>query len=172
MQTQISWLSFILQRNKKVDFCFCHSGHSLQFSAKSAERNGCRPLWVKMGQLALSKGPAKIGIRYHVQRANIPSKGFINLILACPEYSNTSGICVSDIKERFPPVHIKNKPHARNQNMRLFLAHQSTWLHTTRHFSYSRWYSSVWMCPVTFHVCAKQAVKFSNFFTLPNRNIC
>jgi hypothetical protein len=88
IQTQISSLSFILQKNKKVEFGFCHSGHSLQFSAKSAERNGCRPLWAKMGQLALSKGPAKIGICYHVQRANILSKGFINLILACPEYSN------------------------------------------------------------------------------------
>ncbi len=30
-----------------------------------------------MGQLALSKGPTRIGIRYHGQRADIPSKGFL-----------------------------------------------------------------------------------------------
>jgi hypothetical protein len=31
-----------------------------------------------MGQLALSKGPARMGIRYHGQRANIPSRGFFH----------------------------------------------------------------------------------------------
>jgi hypothetical protein len=30
---------------------------------------------LKMGQLALSKGLARIGIHCHVQRATIPSKG-------------------------------------------------------------------------------------------------
>jgi hypothetical protein len=30
----------------------------------------------KMGQLATGRRPAWMGIRYHVQRANIPSKRF------------------------------------------------------------------------------------------------
>jgi hypothetical protein len=32
---------------------------------------------LEMGQLALSKGPARMWIRYHGQRDNILSKGFL-----------------------------------------------------------------------------------------------
>ncbi len=32
---------------------------------------------LEMGQLALSNGPARMGIRYHGQRADIPSKGIL-----------------------------------------------------------------------------------------------
>jgi hypothetical protein len=32
-----------------------------------------------MGQLALSKGQARMGFHYHGQKANIPSKGFFIL---------------------------------------------------------------------------------------------
>jgi hypothetical protein len=35
---------------------------------------------VIMGQLALSKGPARMGIRYHGQEADIPSKGIFHTI--------------------------------------------------------------------------------------------
>jgi hypothetical protein len=36
-----------------------------------------------MGQLALSKGPARMGIYYHGQRADIPSKGLFPTIDIC-----------------------------------------------------------------------------------------
>jgi hypothetical protein len=35
------------------------------------------------GQLALSKGPARIGIRFHGLRADIPSKGLFHTIDVC-----------------------------------------------------------------------------------------
>ncbi len=35
------------------------------------------------GQLALSKGPARMGIRFHGLRADIPSKGLFHTIDIC-----------------------------------------------------------------------------------------
>jgi hypothetical protein len=47
------------------------------------------------GQLALSKGPGRTGIRYHGQIADIPSKGFIfHTINMCQKYLNNINMCL------------------------------------------------------------------------------
>jgi hypothetical protein len=55
-----------------------------QWEGEGDQGGGGRP---QMGQLALSMGPEKMGIRSHVQGANIPRKGFhsIQKVHACPE---------------------------------------------------------------------------------------
>ncbi len=56
---------------------------------------------VIMGQLALIKGLARMGIRYHGQGANIPSKGFsFPTKNMCRKYLNNMYPCVLD-KKRF-----------------------------------------------------------------------
>jgi hypothetical protein len=61
--------------------------------------------------LALSKVPARMGIRSHVQGANIPSKGILSIqeVYAWPEL--IYNMCVYDITENIPCVQVKNKPH-------------------------------------------------------------
>ncbi len=59
--------------------------------------------WSQMGQLALSKGLARIGIRCHVQRATIKVRGFLFLHSEFMHAQNiiTCNVCVSDIKEKY-----------------------------------------------------------------------
>jgi hypothetical protein len=79
-----------------------------------------------MGHMALSKEPARMGIRYHGQGADIPSKGLFH---TTDIYAQNITITV----KRDSIVQVKNKPHVGTQYMRLFLAHWSTWLRTTGH---------------------------------------
>jgi hypothetical protein len=57
----------------------------------------------QMGQLALSKGPARMGICCHVQRVAIPSKRPLPLINKFIHALNivTCNVCVFNIKEKY-----------------------------------------------------------------------
>jgi hypothetical protein len=69
---------------------------------------------LKMGQLASSKGLARIGIRCHIQRTAIPSKGsfpFSYIINACMLWILYHVIHVCLIKKKnIPSVQVKNIP--------------------------------------------------------------
>ncbi len=53
-----------------------------------------------MGQLALSKGPVRLGILYHGKEADIPNMGLsFHTTNTCSEYSNNMYLCVLDKKE-------------------------------------------------------------------------
>jgi hypothetical protein len=60
---------------------------------------------LEIGQLALSKGPARIGIRSHVQRAPIPSKGVLSLLLYIKIHVSLNilihNVCAFDIKRKY-----------------------------------------------------------------------
>ncbi len=68
-----------------------------------------------MGQLALNNGPARMGIRCHIQRATMPWDVFffffhnkfmhvLNIV--------TCNVCVFAIKKKnISSVQVKNKPH-------------------------------------------------------------
>jgi hypothetical protein len=53
-----------------------------------------------MGQLALSRGLASMGICYDGQGADIISKGFFHTINTCPKHFYNMYLCVLD-KKRF-----------------------------------------------------------------------
>jgi hypothetical protein len=64
---------------------------------------------LKMGQLTLSKGPARIGIRNQVQEATIPRKRVSSISHA------TFVICIQYEKKIFLHLQVKNKPHERRK---------------------------------------------------------
>jgi hypothetical protein len=68
-----------------------------------------------MGQLALSRGPARMAIRYHGQGDDIPSKGFsFHISNMCPkQHYNRNHVCLSKKRDSF--VQVKKKPHIRIQ---------------------------------------------------------
>jgi hypothetical protein len=62
-------------------------------------------------QLALSMVPARMGIYSHVRRAAVPNKGVFYLHCSCINILiHNVHMCVFDIKRKYPPVQVKNKP--------------------------------------------------------------
>ncbi len=66
-----------------------------------------------MGQLAVSEGLARMGIRCHVQRAITPNKGFLHNEFMQALNIIKCNVFVSDKKKNIPSVQVKNKPCAR-----------------------------------------------------------
>ncbi len=87
----------------------------------------------QVGQLAVSKGLARMGICCHEQRATNLSEGsfsfscIINLCMLWILYHVNHVMCVFDIKEDISSVQVKNIPCDEKRNMRLFFAQWSTW---------------------------------------------